>query len=147
MNSIDFLIGTGHFSPIGGYHPSKDLALIMDVARFKYPPHWVPVPLLYEAMKPLDENTQKERGYMVITNGGQLSTFCRIKAGTKEWEHIAQELWQKLPSVISAAQPTTLFQLIEAFFTVLQDDKTNKQSFISFFGTYIKMRFTVLTVS
>lgn len=27
--------GTGHFSPIGGYHESKDLVLIMDVARFK----------------------------------------------------------------------------------------------------------------
>lgn len=27
--------GTGHFSPIGGYHEGKDLVLIMDVARFK----------------------------------------------------------------------------------------------------------------
>lgn len=27
--------GTGHFSPIGGYHKGKDVALIMDVARFK----------------------------------------------------------------------------------------------------------------
>lgn len=27
--------GTGHFSPIGGYHQGKDMALIMDVARFK----------------------------------------------------------------------------------------------------------------
>jgi hypothetical protein len=27
--------GTGHFSPIGGFHESKDLVLIMDVARFK----------------------------------------------------------------------------------------------------------------
>lgn len=27
--------GDGHFSPIGGYDPSEDLVLIMDVARFK----------------------------------------------------------------------------------------------------------------
>jgi len=27
--------GDGHFSPIGGYHKSRDLVLIMDVARFK----------------------------------------------------------------------------------------------------------------
>jgi glutathione gamma-glutamylcysteinyltransferase len=27
--------GSGHFSPIGGYHPQRDLVLIMDVARFK----------------------------------------------------------------------------------------------------------------
>jgi glutathione gamma-glutamylcysteinyltransferase len=37
----------GHFSPIGGYHRARDLVLIMDVARFKYPPHWVPLPLLW----------------------------------------------------------------------------------------------------
>jgi glutathione gamma-glutamylcysteinyltransferase len=29
--------GGGHFSPIGGYHREKDLLLILDVARFKYP--------------------------------------------------------------------------------------------------------------
>jgi len=27
--------GTGHFSPVGGYHGGRDMALIMDVARFK----------------------------------------------------------------------------------------------------------------
>lgn len=27
--------GTGHFSPVGGYHKGRDMALIMDVARFK----------------------------------------------------------------------------------------------------------------
>ena len=32
--------GSGHFSPIGGYHAARDLVLILDVARFKYPPHW-----------------------------------------------------------------------------------------------------------
>jgi len=33
--------GNGHFSPIGGYHMERDLVLVLDVARFKYPPHWV----------------------------------------------------------------------------------------------------------
>jgi glutathione gamma-glutamylcysteinyltransferase len=49
--------GDGHFSPVGGYHPGKDLALIMDTARFKYPPHWVPLSLLFEAMKATDKST------------------------------------------------------------------------------------------
>ena len=39
--------GDGHFSPVGGYHEGEDLALILDTARFKYPPHWVPLPVLY----------------------------------------------------------------------------------------------------
>lgn len=49
--------GDGHFSPIAGYHPERDLALIMDVARFKYPPHWVSVPRLFESMQQLDSDT------------------------------------------------------------------------------------------
>ena len=49
--------GGGHFSPIGGYHPTKDLVLIFDVARFKYPPHWVSVDLLWKAMQSLDKET------------------------------------------------------------------------------------------
>ena len=43
--------GAGHFSPVGGYHPSKDALLILDVARFKYPPHWAPLSKLVEAMQ------------------------------------------------------------------------------------------------
>lgn len=54
--------GTGHFSPIGGYHAGKDMALILDVARFKYPPHWVPLTLLWEAMDTVDEATGQHRG-------------------------------------------------------------------------------------
>lgn len=32
------MTGDGHFSPVGGYHEGKDLVLILDTARFKYPP-------------------------------------------------------------------------------------------------------------
>ncbi|XP_060069624.1 uncharacterized protein LOC132549690 [Ylistrum balloti] len=51
--------GDGHFSPVGGYHPDRDLVLVMDTARFKYPPHWVPLTAIWEAMKPVDETTGK----------------------------------------------------------------------------------------
>ncbi|XP_039030891.1 glutathione gamma-glutamylcysteinyltransferase 1-like isoform X5 [Hibiscus syriacus] len=54
--------GTGHFSPIGGYHAGKDMVLILDVARFKYPPHWVPLSLLWDAMNTIDEATGHLRG-------------------------------------------------------------------------------------
>lgn len=49
--------GDGHFSPIGGYHPGRDLALVLDTARFKYPPHWVPVSTLVTAMRSVDPDT------------------------------------------------------------------------------------------
>ncbi|KAL0552773.1 hypothetical protein IC582_011898 [Cucumis melo] len=59
--------GTGHFSPIGGYHGGKDMVLILDVARFKYPPHWVPLSLLWDAMKTIDDATGLPRGYMILS--------------------------------------------------------------------------------
>ena len=33
--------GSGHYSPVAGYHPGQDLVLILDTARFKYPPYWL----------------------------------------------------------------------------------------------------------
>lgn len=49
--------GSGHYSPIGGYHAELDLALVLDVARFKYPPYWAPVELLWKAVCDVDEQT------------------------------------------------------------------------------------------
>ena len=49
--------GTGHFSPIAGYHPGSDRVLILDTARFKYPPHWVQLSLLFEAMTKVDSES------------------------------------------------------------------------------------------
>ena len=46
--------GDGHFAPVSGYHVECDLVLILDTARFKYPPHWVPLPLLLQSMKAID---------------------------------------------------------------------------------------------
>lgn len=45
-----FQTGRGHYSPIGGYHAGRDMVLILDVARFKYPSHWIPLTLLRKAM-------------------------------------------------------------------------------------------------
>ena len=56
--------GDGHFSPIGGYSAERDMVLILDTARFKYPPHWVGLVDLYAAMKAIDPATGLSRGYM-----------------------------------------------------------------------------------
>src|SRR5687768_14449888 len=58
--------GTGHFSPVGGYHAGRDLALVMDVARFKYPPHWVTTERLWQAMQPVDSANGKPRGWLLL---------------------------------------------------------------------------------
>lgn len=59
--------GTGHFSPVAAYSPSSDMVLIMDVARFKYPPHWVPLATLFLAMCDIDETTGRSRGFLILS--------------------------------------------------------------------------------
>jgi glutathione gamma-glutamylcysteinyltransferase len=59
--------GTGHFSPIAAYDEASDHVLILDTARFKYGAHWVPIPLLFEAMQPEDPDTGKSRGYILLS--------------------------------------------------------------------------------
>jgi len=56
--------GDGHFSPVGGYHRPSDSVLILDTARFKYPPHWVPLADLASAMARKDG--PKPRGFLAL---------------------------------------------------------------------------------
>jgi hypothetical protein len=51
---------------VGGYHAEKDMVLILDVARFKYPPHWVSLPLLWQALGLLDASTGLSRGFALL---------------------------------------------------------------------------------
>ena len=48
--------GTGHFSPIGAYNEKSDMLLVMETARFKYPPFWVRLDLMWEAMQSIASN-------------------------------------------------------------------------------------------
>jgi glutathione gamma-glutamylcysteinyltransferase len=58
--------GSGHYSPIGGYHAGRDLALVLDVARFKYPPHWISAERLWQAMHAIDPATGRSRGWIAL---------------------------------------------------------------------------------
>jgi hypothetical protein len=59
--------GTGHYSPIGAYHEKSDMLLVMDVARFKYPPYWVPVEVMWKAMRTVDPETRRSRGFFIMS--------------------------------------------------------------------------------
>jgi glutathione gamma-glutamylcysteinyltransferase len=63
--------GSGHFSPIGGYHAERDLVLVLDVARFKYPPHWISAERLWKAMHPIDPATGRSRGWIALRRRAQ----------------------------------------------------------------------------
>ncbi|KAG8068705.1 hypothetical protein GUJ93_ZPchr0005g16049 [Zizania palustris] len=93
--------GTGHFSPIGGYHAGKDMALILDVARFKYPPHWVPLPLLWEAINTIDEATGLLRGFMLISrNTTAPSLIYAVNCRDESWKSVEKYCTEDLPNLL-----------------------------------------------
>lgn len=49
----------------------QDHCLILVQARFKYPPHWVPLTLMYEAMARIDPSTGQPRGYIGLKSSNQ----------------------------------------------------------------------------
>jgi glutathione-S-conjugate glycine hydrolase len=59
--------GEGHLSPIAAYNQKNDSFLVMDTARYKYPPFWVKTKLLWKSMQTRDSASHKNRGYLVVT--------------------------------------------------------------------------------
>jgi glutathione-S-conjugate glycine hydrolase len=58
----------GHISPLAAYDVESDRFLILDVARYKYPPVWVTTADLFAAMKTTDsDNENKTRGFVLVT--------------------------------------------------------------------------------
>ena len=58
----------GHISPLAAYDEKQDRFLIMDVARYKYPPVWASSADLYAAMNTPDVvNGGKTRGYVLVS--------------------------------------------------------------------------------
>jgi len=113
----------------------------LDVARFKYPPHWVPLSLVFEAMIPTDPDTGRSRGFIILTNGGNISKFCRFKAGTTKWKKITDDLWKKLPEFIKVRNPQSLFEVVESFLVLFV-----KNDFMDFFSSYEDDLFGFLSV-
>lgn len=57
----------GHISPLAAYNRKSDSVLIMDTTRNNYPPTWVPVKMLFDAMNTTDSTTGKTRGYVEVS--------------------------------------------------------------------------------
>ena len=51
--------GGTHFSPIAAYDPHTDRFLVMDVARFHYPPWWATTEMLFKGMNTFDMTAGK----------------------------------------------------------------------------------------
>lgn len=68
--------GLGHYSPIGAINRNNRKVLVLDVARFKYPPYWTSFDMLWNAMLPLDPTTNHSRGYYIISKAS--NPYCGL---------------------------------------------------------------------
>jgi hypothetical protein len=57
----------GHISPLGAYDGKADKFLVLDVARYKYPPVWVDAAALFGAMRTDDFVSGKTRGFVEVS--------------------------------------------------------------------------------
>lgn len=70
--------------------------LVMDTARFKHPPQWIPVETLWEAMKRVDAETGRPRGFMVLEKAHNLShrLFTAKSTNYKDWPQVCMNRLQ-----------------------------------------------------
>ncbi|MFB2923448.1 MULTISPECIES: phytochelatin synthase family protein [Aerosakkonema] len=108
--------GDGHFSPLAGYHRERDLVLLLDVARFKYPPHWVPLSMLWEAFAATDSMTGKCRGYILLQKEAALrETFFLLAVDTSQWMELAPYFQGIIPAIFTDKNPASLEKMVEIF--------------------------------
>jgi hypothetical protein len=64
-------VGGGHISPLAAYHKPSDRFLVLDVARYKYPPAWVKAEDLWRAMNTEDADAKAKRGFVIVSRAQQ----------------------------------------------------------------------------
>jgi hypothetical protein len=57
----------GHISPLSAYHEQSDRVLVEDVSSYKYPPVWVSMSELWNAVNMKDNSTGRTRGYVLLS--------------------------------------------------------------------------------
>jgi hypothetical protein len=60
-------VGGGHWSALAAYDAQTDSVLILDVAKYKYPPAWVSISLLRQSIATLDTTSNKPRGLVFVS--------------------------------------------------------------------------------
>lgn len=59
-------VGGGHWSVLAAYDAQSDRVLILDVAKYKYPPAWIHIDDLRQAIDTLDTTSGKPRGLVLV---------------------------------------------------------------------------------
>lgn len=127
--------GDGHFSPVGGFSAKRDMVLIMDTARFKYPPHWVSLESLFKSMQRMDETSGFSRGYFLLSkshigrgllfrlssNLGPMNLANKMRDFIRDWEELLKTKHDDISNDDSRIVESTVARLL-TLFDRLDDD-------------------------
>lgn len=61
-------VGGGHWSALAAFDTQTDRVLILDVAKYKYPPVWVSISILRQAISTIDSTSNKARGLVIVSD-------------------------------------------------------------------------------
>ncbi|XP_058761909.1 glutathione gamma-glutamylcysteinyltransferase 3-like isoform X1 [Vicia villosa] len=137
--------GSGHFSPLGGYHAERDMVLILDVARFKYPPHWVPVTVLWNALNTIDQDTGQHRGYMIISRLNRApSILYTVSCRHEGWSSVAKFLTEEVPLILKSED---LKEIPEVLSVVYKSPPSELREFITWIAEVRRQEDGNLTLS
>ena len=92
--------GDGHFSPLAALHPSRGLCLVLDTARFKYPPYWVEMSALWESMLSHDAETGRSRGWFLLSKH-HTPPVTRLARSTIPWGSAKDMVLNKMPAAVA----------------------------------------------
>jgi glutathione gamma-glutamylcysteinyltransferase len=122
--------GSGHYSPVAGWHEGRDLALLLDVARFKYPPHWVPVSMLFAAMQAVDPTTARPRGYLLLERADASGrALCSVSCQEQPFADVLERLRAALPPAIGQAAPQSAAEAVEVLLRHLPEEAAELVTF------------------
>eukprot|EP00659_Diplonema_papillatum_P014789 gene14789-22639_t len=94
--------GDGHFSPLAAFHRRRSACLILDTARFKYPPYWVDSKLLFESMRENDSETGKSRGWFLLQRNTTPSVSRMVRTRAVSWEETRLMVYHVVPEALAA---------------------------------------------
>jgi len=60
-------VGGGHWSALAAFDAQSDRVLILDVAKYKYPPAWVSISTLRQSIATIDRTSNKARGLVIVS--------------------------------------------------------------------------------
>jgi glutathione gamma-glutamylcysteinyltransferase len=117
--------GDGHFSPLAGYHRRRNLALVLDVARFKYSPHWVTVGSLFSAMRIQDSATGRSRGFIELERASSPCNlgfvFTNREGG---WQRLARFVDLEARQLLDNTKPESARAAIQVVLAAAADAAT-----------------------